>query len=177
MTGPRVGRRHLLALAGAGLSLGVLPVGAWAHRAKAALTLVRWNQAAGLLEIDHSLHAHDAEMALNRIEGVGAPDLAQLEHRARLALYVEARFALLSADGIPLALTLVGAELTGENAHVYQEAALKPPPSRLTVRDDILRDLFPVQINQVNFDMTGDPAHIRTLTFLGNDGAKDVMLR
>lgn len=176
MTGPRIGRRRLLALAGAAATFAGLQPPALAHRARSALTLVTWNRAAGLLEIDHSLHGHDAEMALAQIEGVAAPDLSRLEDRARLALYVEARFALSLPDTGPVPLKLLGAEQLGENVHVYQEALLTTAPPRLSVRNGILRDLFAVQINQVNIDLTGDPDHIRTLTFLGGDGEKEIAL-
>lgn len=175
MTSAKRGRRRFLALAGAGLLLGVVPL-ARAHRAKAALTLVRFNRAKGLMEVEHTLHAHDAEMALNQIAKLPTPDLSQLEDRARLSLYVEARFALTPPGGPALALKLLGAELDGEEVRVYQEMAMTAPPDKLSVRNMILRDVFPVQINQVNFDLYGDPARIRTLTFLGGDGEKEVVL-
>lgn len=155
--------------------MGAVPM-VRAHRAKAALTLVRLNRTSGILEVEHTLHAHDAEMALNQIAKLPTPDLSQLEDRARLALYVEARFALTPPGGPALTLKLLGAELDGEDVRVYQEMALATPPARLSVRNMILRDVFPVQINQVNFDLHGDPVRIRTLTFLGGDGEKDVML-
>ncbi len=173
MTVARIGRRRVMALAGAGLLAG-LALPARAHRAKSALTLVTWNKAAGLLEVDHSLHAHDAETALAQVGGVSAPDLSRLEDQARLALYVEGRFALSIPGGSPLPLKLLGAEPEGDNIHVYQEVPLTAVPARLLVRNMILRDIFPVQINQVNIDMGGGPDHIRTLTFLGGDGEKDV---
>ncbi|OYQ31700.1 hypothetical protein CHU95_21430 [Niveispirillum lacus] len=175
MTHDLNGRRQFLALAGAGLLMGFART-ANAHRAKAALTLVTWNKAAGLLEIDHALHAHDAEVALSRTGGVGAPDLSRLEDQARLALYVEARFALTLPDGLTLPLKILGAELLGDNIHVYQEVPLTALPARLLVRNMILRDIFPTQINQVNVDTGRGPDRIRTLTFLGNDGEKDVAL-
>lgn len=168
------GRRRFLALAGAGLAALTTP--AQAHRAKSALTLVRWNRPAGMLEVEHGLHAHDAEIALNQIGKLATPDLSQLSDRAQLALYVEARFALSPPGGVGLPLKLLGAELDGENVRVYQEVGLAVLPDRLSVRNRILRDVFPVQINQVNFDLYGDPGRIRTLTFLGGDGEKDVVL-
>lgn len=167
-------RRRLLVLAGAAGLLAGLALPARAHRAKAALTLITWNKAAGLLEVDHSLHAHDAEIALAQVGGVSAPDLSRLEDQARLALYVEGRFALTIPGGPPLALKLLGAEPDGDNIHIYQEVPLTAAPARLRVRNMILRDVFPVQINQVNIDMGGGPDHIRTLTFLGGDGEKEV---
>ena len=173
MTVDPIGRRRLLALAGAGLLMG-LALSARAHRAKAALTLVTWNRSAGVLEIDHALHAHDAEIALAQVGGVSAPDLSRLEDRARLALYVEERFALTIPGGAPMPLKLLGAELDGDTIHVYQEVPLNAVPPRLLVRNMILRDVFPVQINQVNIDRGNGPDQIRTLTFLGGDGEKEV---
>ncbi|MFY8092506.1 MAG: DUF6702 family protein [Niveispirillum sp.] len=175
MTLNPIGRRQILALAGAGLLAGRAPP-ARAHRAKAALTLVTWNRVAGLLEIDHALHAHDAEIALAQVVGAGAPDLSRLEDQARLAIYVEPRFALTVPGGPPLALKLLGAEPHGDNIHIYQEVPLTAAPTRLLVRNMILRDVFPVQINQVNVDIGRGPDFIRTLTFMGGDGEKEVVL-
>lgn len=175
MTGPLLGRRRLLALVGAGVGLGLAPA-ALAHRAKSIMTLVTWNQAKGLLEIDHALHAHDAEVALNKIEGVSIPDLTQVRDQAQLAIYCEPRFTLTPPGAKPMPLKLVGAELVRDYVHVYQEGPLTAKPARLTVHNQLLRDVFPTQVNQVNFDMEGgDPDHIRTVTFIGNDGDKDVV--
>lgn len=169
-------RRRVLALAGAGLmGLGLAPA-VLAHRAKSIMTLVTWNQAKGLLEIDHALHAHDAEVALNKIEGVPLPDLTQIRDQAQLALYCESRFTLTPPGAPPLPLKLVGAELVRDYVHVYQEVAMAAKPARLTVHNQMLRDVFDTQVNQVNFDMAGgDPDQIRTATFIGNDGDKDVV--
>lgn len=177
MTAPLLPRRHLLAAAGAAATAAMgTAVPVLAHRAKSVLTLVRWNGGAGLLEVDHALHAHDGEMALNRIMKVATPDLSQVKDQARLALYTEARFTLTPPDAEALALRLVGAELAGDNLHVFQDVPLPAPPARLRVRNAILRDVFRTQVNQVNFDMDGgDPARIRTLTFIGADADKDVV--
>lgn len=166
-------RRHLLALIGGGLLAAPLP--AYAHRAKAALTVVRWNASGKELEVEHKLHAHDAEVALSQQAGIATPDLSRLEDQAKLALYVEARFSLTPPGGQPLPLKLLGAELQGDHIFIYQELVLQAPPKGLVVENRILRDVFRTQVNQVNFDMAGgDPAHIRTLTFNGQDKAESV---
>ncbi|MFV3074375.1 DUF6702 family protein [Niveispirillum fermenti] len=177
MTAHLLPRRRLLAIAmaAAGSTIGTASPGL-AHRAKSVLTLVRWNAGAGLLEVDHALHAHDGEMALNRIVKVATPDLSQVRDQARLALYTEARFTLTPPDAASLTLRLIGAELAGDDLHVYQDVSLPAPPARLRVRNTILRDVFRTQVNQVNFDMGGgDPSRIRTLTFIGADTDKDVI--
>ncbi|ACI97723.1 DUF6702 family protein [Rhodospirillum centenum] len=169
-------RRRLLSLALAGLGLaGVAgaPGPVLAHRAKAALTTIAWNPRSGTLEVVHRLHAHDAEIALNRVEKVAAPDLADLKTRAILALYVEKNFALADAAGAPLALTLVGAEVEMDHVYVYQELALPAPPAELAVRDTIMLDVFSDQLNQVNIDFSADgTGGVRTLMFRGTDDWK-----
>lgn len=168
-------RRHILAGAAFTGAVTLVAPLAWAHRAKAALTLVRWNARTGSLEVEHRLHAHDAELALNQRAGVATPDLSQTKDRARLALYVEPRFALSDLEGQPVPLTLIGAELEADYVHIYQEAVLPVAPAGFGVRNDILRDVFRTQLNQVNFDMRGgDPAFIRTVTFTGEDREETV---
>lgn len=147
--------------------MGVAPVRA--HRAKAALATIVWNERTGLLEVTHRLHAHDAQQAL--IDVAGSPRLGfdSVEARARLALYVEERFALTRSGGEPLPLHLVGAELEGDYVFVFQEAEVEEPPTDLEVRCVYLHDVFPGQINTVNGEFGGP---VRTITFAAGDDAK-----
>ena len=156
-----------------GAGLGVLAlaaalaaaVSANAHRAPGSLTSVRWNAQSGKTEIVHRLHSHDAELGVGTIVGITDLSVLSLEGRAYIALYVEERFTIAGPDG-RLNLDLIGAELAADHVLVYQEW-----PGRLTgkirVRDDILRDVFPAQVNQVNID---DGGTVRTLAFAGDDG-------
>lgn len=150
------------------LALAAAP-GATAHRAKAALTSVVWNERTGLLEITHRLHVHDAREALARVTDLEQPDLGSLEARARLALYVEKHFGLAEPGGDALALELVGAELDGDHVFVFQEAALESPPGALEVRCDFLQEVFPSQLNTVNVEIGGP---VRTLVFSKGDGPR-----
>lgn len=175
-------RRRLLALTAAcilGSAFGTaLP--AQAHRAHAVLTVVRIARDGGL-QITHRLHGHDAEVALRLVDRVEAPDLSSLENRARLALYVERRFSIAHADGTPIVLRLLGAERDGEDVLVYQEAPSATPPGlpdALSVRSDILREVFETQENRVNIRIEGTgSAKARSATFRGEDGWKRIDLR
>ena len=135
-----------------------------AHRAPGSLTTIEWNPASEKTEIVHRLHSHDAEL------GVGAaldiPDLSvhDLEGRANIALYVEARFSITSGED-NLRLELVGAELVGDYILVYQVQAGRLP-QEIRVFDSILRDIYPEQINQVNIQ---DGDSVRTLAFSDDD--------
>lgn len=136
-----------------------------AHRAPGSLTTIKWNAQSGKTEIIHRLHSHDAEIGVGTMIGVNDISVLSLEGRAYIALYVEERFAIASQQGA-LPLDLIGAELAADHVLVYQER-----PGRLTgrirVRDDILRDAFPSQINQVNVE---DGGVVRTLAFSDDDG-------
>ena len=95
--------------------------------------------------------------------------LETLVGRAQLALYVEEHFKLAPSDGgrpgDRLPLELIGAELDGEFVLVYQEFTGELP-AELAIRDDILRDVFPAQVNHVNLSSAG---RVRSLTFGGDD--------
>lgn len=119
-----------------------------AHREPGSLTTIKWNEAVGNTEIIHRLHAHDAEMGIGAVMNLPNLSVLDLEGRANIALYVEERFHIFGNDG-SLALDLVGAELSGNYLLVYQDFAGRLP-AKIRIRDDILRDAYPAQINQVN---------------------------
>lgn len=147
-----------------GLAALVTAASVPAHRAPGSLTSIEWNAQSGKTEIVHRVHSHDAELGVGEIIGVSDLSVLTLEGRASIALYVEERFAIASG-GKRLPLDLVGAELVADHLLVYQERP-GPLPESIRVRDDILRDVFPAQINQVNIASNGI---VRTLAFAGDD--------
>lgn len=150
MTGGLERRSVLILLTGGGLAAAS---GAFAHRAKRALTTVTWNARTQTLEVVHRLHAHDAQQALMSVSGLAHPVLSELEPRARLALYVEKNFVLTHGDGAPLALKLIGAQLDGDHVLVFQEAVLDAVPEGIGVYSTILQDVFPAQVNDVKITL------------------------
>jgi|TARA_B110000914_G_scaffold83573_1_gene73637 hypothetical protein len=90
--------------------------------------------------------------------------VANDEGLARIALYVESHFSILNAEG-PLDIGLVGAELVGNYVFIYQEW-IEPLSANIFIKNDILREIYPLQINQVNI-ISGDS--IRTLIFTENE--------
>jgi hypothetical protein len=146
-----------------------LAASAHADRQPGSLSTIKTNPTSGNVEIIHRLHNHDAELGVMTIYADRTLTLDQLRGRAQLALYVEERFfiaGLVDGEiGAPLEVELIGAELDGEFVLVYQE--LKGElPLQLAVRNDILRDVFPEQVNHVNISVAGK---IRSLTFKDND--------
>jgi len=141
----------------------------YADHQPGSLSTIKLGRESGHFEIIHRLHNHDAELGIIAASGDKSVTLDRLIGRAQLALYVEERFIVASVSdagvGAPLDLELIGAELDGEYILVYQEFHGELP-SRIVVRDDILRDVFPEQVNQVNISAGGD---VRSLIFRGDD--------
>lgn len=159
------------------LLLGLcLSLDVWAHRMPLGMTTVVYNPVTDSVEIVHRLHRHDAEQAMLQVIAEPGVDLMEVAVQARLALYVEAHFQIAAVvDGKPdrvLALELVGAELEGDYVLVYQELPGQLP-SEISVRNDILRDLFPAQVNRVN--VTTD-AGTRSLVFKQDDSWHQLVL-
>lgn len=159
------------------LVLGLcLSASAWAHRMPLAMTTVAYNPVTDSVEIVHRLHRHDAEQAMLEVIAEPGVDLMEIAVQARLALYTEAHFQIARVvDGEPgrvLVLDLVGAELEGDYILVYQELPGRLP-AEIAVRDDILRDLFPDQVNRVN--VTTDSG-TKSLVFKQDDSWQQLVL-
>lgn len=143
--------------------VAVMPAPAAAHQLKAALTTVLFNSRSGRLEVMHRFYLHDAEQVASGIAGRGAALLEDAEDRQRFGIYVHERFTLATADGTPLPLSLRGTEIDGDYLWVYQAMPL-PDPSlpALVISNDVLRDVWPDQVNTVNVEGTGP---VQTLVF------------
>ena len=159
------GRQALLVSAAAIFATLSLSPAVLAHRAPGSLSTIEYNPRTGNTEIVHRLHSHDAELGIGAV--IERPDLSvlSLEDRALIALYVEEQFRIESEEG-PLRPGLVGAELAADYLLIYQELPGELPDV-IRVRDDILRDVFPEQINQVNIDVGGT---VHSLVFANDDG-------
>jgi hypothetical protein len=154
-----------------GCSLGVglaFAPPALAHRAQSVLSTVIWHAGSSILEVTHRFHAHDAELALEATTGLAPVDITQVKNQARLMLYIEAHFGLMDA-GQKIDLSPLGAEFEGEALLMYQEVRLSAPPARLSIDNQLLRDVFEGQTNLVNVRLA---QKTRTLIFSGKDGVK-----
>lgn len=142
-----------------------------AHQQPEALTTISYNPNTGSTEIVHQLHAHDAERVLENLPESEKASIDSLEGQARLALYVEERFELADQNGNRLAnIKLIGAELEGDTLYAYQEYG-KAIPRNIRIRNDILRDILPSQVNTVNVHTE---AGIQTLVFSRRDKWKSL---
>jgi hypothetical protein len=146
--------------------VGVIALGgasrpARAHRAHVSLTRVLANPRAGTWEFLHSIHAHDAITALAAWLPGEEPNPASERARARVALEVERRFSWTAPDGKPLAPTMVGAELAGDDLVVYQELPAPRMGGDYGVSCGLLHDVFDDQRNVVQFGVVTRPVVAR----------------
>jgi len=140
--------------------LAVLTASAFAHREPGILTTIEWNNVIERTEIIHRIHTHDAELGVAMVDNLPLLSVGNTEGMARIALYVENHFFLLNEEG-SLKIELVGAELVGDYIFIYQES-IQPLRTNTFIKNEILREIYPLQINQVNIISSGN---IRTLTF------------
>ncbi|MDA0994599.1 MAG: hypothetical protein O3A13_13350 [Proteobacteria bacterium] len=164
---PVIKQQFIIRLTGAAILC--IAAFSYADRQPGSLSTIKSNASTGNIEIIHRLHTHDAELGIMTSYSDRSLTLDNLVGRAKLALYIEERFVVaeVSGDriGAPLILDLIGAELDGDFVLVYQEFGGELP-SHIAVRDDILRDVFPEQVNQVNIATGGE---VRSLIFQGDD--------
>ncbi len=158
---------------------------AFAHRQKLTLTDIRWKSTrpekdkiyslgdtSGTLEIVHSFHIHEAEIALSETYGLKNPDLTRLETQARLALYTHKNFDLALIDKTPLKLELIGADQDRQTVYVYQQISLTERPEGLIVNCQLFRDLSAPLINNVDVQIA---KMLHSLQFKGAAGPKKIL--
>ena len=161
-------RRATLGRAAALCAATSLSLPAYAHRQRLSVSEVEWNPTTKVLGVTHRFHLHDAEKALAAEGLISKPDLHNLRSQAKLALYVESQFGLKSGDN-DIELSVLGAQVEGNNIYIFQEAILEQRPEALTVRCEILRSVFPDQRNHVNLRLY---TPVKTLTFSGRERIK-----
>lgn len=146
---------------------------ALAHQQKVTITTVEHNPRTGLLEVVHQIPLHDAEHAL-RTQGISGADIvADTDSRRAFAAYVTERFVI-TAEGEPIALAVLGSEIDGGNLVVYQEAPSPGIGAELSVQSLVLTEVWARQVNRVNVGPQNSPT---TLIFRAGDAAKAVTLQ
>jgi hypothetical protein len=105
--------------------------------------------------------AHDVEALLANLYGRQF-DLTDPDDQDVLRKYVEGRFAILGQDKARLPLRWVGVHADAERVTVFQEIEQTPLWKAAAVRDSVLVDFIPEQVNTVNLN---EGNAVRTLSF------------
>jgi hypothetical protein len=134
----------------------------YAHQQKSAISTVLFNPRTQNIEIMHRFDIHDAEHAVKEIFGKNADILNSAQTQTQFSDYVNKRFYLFTSDNQPLLLKKVGFESDGKFFWVYQETEQPAKLANMIVRNDALRDIWPLQVNTINIEGRGE---LQTLTF------------
>lgn len=136
----------------------------YAHQQKIAYTTVLFNPNTSNIEVMHRFNLHDAEHAVKQIFGKDADILALKSTRETFSQYVANNFSVLSAPDKIEPLEKIGYEVDGKYIWIYQETPISNNISSLTITHNVLRDVWPRQVNRVNIEVNGS---VTTLVFSG----------
>ena len=128
---------------------GLMAASAWAHGVHASLTSIHYNAQTKGLEITIVMTADDLETLLRRdtgkqIELDRTPGAEKLVYE-----YVKKTLALRTRGGDAIPLDWVGMEVRTAKLTVFVEAKAMDGPSGMRIKDDLLFDLLPDQVNML----------------------------
>ncbi len=149
----------LFGLLALGLSVAAPAAAHDAARVETVITL----SAPDALDVTHTLQLSAAQRLLCKAGVIDKNDMTGLKARAQAAIYASERFEI-RADGDPISLEILGAEVLGGHLYIYQTGSIADLPKRWSARNSILRDLSPRFDNIVNVP-TADG--IRSIQFSG----------
>jgi hypothetical protein len=123
-----------------------------AHQQKESYTTVLFNDRTNNLEISHRFYIHDAEHALAKEIKANADLHNDEETRKLCTYYVSENFSLKDSTNNLLSLKIVGSEVEGKYFWVYQETPITTNMDEFKVSMSTLQDVWPEQVNQINFE-------------------------
>lgn len=132
-----------------------------AHRFHFGMTDISYNERTGSIEIVHTFTTHDIDpLMLNLYQR--QVDLGDPQDQALLREYVERQFWLAAKDGKRMPIQWIGMTVDANSVVIYQEIENTPLARVATIRQGILIDVLPEQVNTVNLNAGGA---VRSLTF------------
>jgi len=159
------------ALASAALLSAAAAGPAAAHKFYTSLAQVEYNAETKTVEVSMRVFADDFELALTRRAGRPVK-LERTKDADHLALaYLRETFVLKNRAGEAKALKMVGIEVQNQVAWLYFEAEMPEGLGGARLRDAVLIELFPKQVNVVDFKWTGGRSD---LVFARGDGEREV---
>lgn len=132
-----------------------------AHRFHFGMTDISYNERTGSTEIVHTYTAHDIDALLLNLYQRQF-DLSDPEDQDVLRQYVERQFWVAAPDGKRLPVKWIGMTVDANSVVIYQEIENTPLTRAATIRQGVLIDFLPEQVNTVNLGAGGA---VRSLTF------------
>ncbi len=142
-----------------------------AHRGHDALTMVSVLPT-GEVRVSHRFEADDIEPALSTIAPAAQANLDDPAAIEALVVYLQRNFFLVSERG-PIELIPTDRDVGSSQVRIDFVGRTRVPLTRLSVRTQLLRDVYPRQVNQVTVRVG---QLVRTITFT-DDSAKTISLR
>lgn len=153
--------RRFKAVLAAALLCGSAAV--YAHNYHMGLADISYNPNTGNTEIVHSYTAHDVEALLMNLYQRQF-DLGLEEDQAVLRRYIEKQFTL-NSGGKALRLQWIGVSASADNITIYQEIEKTQLAPGTVLRNNVLTDFLPTQINTVNIAPSAAGRAAQTLVF------------
>lgn len=124
-----------------------------AHRYFFGLTDLSVNPRTHNIEVIHQLTAHDIDNAIAEQRQIHfSPE--HPEYEQLIQTYVEAHFKILDVQNDKhheIKLNWIGLEIAKGHVYIYQEANFENFLTGLVVKNDLLVDTYPKQVNTVNY--------------------------
>ena len=139
------------------ISMGVLLVtmilcGGWLpHKFYVSLTELRYNAQSERFELSMRIFPDDLDRALLERSGIHTQLATKLEHEqtdSLLRTYLLENFTL-EADEVEIAFNYLGKEPESDAIWCYLESDPVPAPRQLSIRHELLTEIFPDQVNIV----------------------------
>ncbi len=127
----------------------IVSANSFAHKYFFGITEIDLNHKTQSIEIIHQFTIHDIENAIAEQQQINfSPEYPQYEKLIRQ--YFEKHFKIQN-NNTNINLSWVGLEFVRDKLFVYQEAQHSKFLKGLVVKNDLLTDTYPKQINTVNF--------------------------
>ena len=143
------------------IALLCVSTAASAHRFHFGMTDISYNERTNSTEIVHTYTAHDIEALLLNLYGRQF-DLSDLDDQDVLRKYLERQFWIAAPDATRLPAKWIGMTVDANSVVIYQEIENTPLTRTATIRQGVLIDFLPEQVNTVNLNADGA---VRSLTF------------
>ena len=132
-----------------------------AHRFHFGMTDITFNERTKSTEIVHTYTSHDIDALLLNLYQRQF-DLSDPEDQAVLRQYIERQFWIAAPDKQRLPAKWIGMTADANNVVIYQEVENTPLSRAATIRQGVLIDFLPEQVNTVNINESGA---VHSLTF------------
>ena len=133
-----------------------------AHRFHFGMTDISYNARTRSTEIVHTYTAHDIDALLLTRYGRQL-DLSDPQDQQVLRTYLDSQFWLLDKAGKRLPVKWIGMTVDAQSVVIYQELEQTPLTRTAAIRQGVLLDLLPEQVNTVNINEGGA---VHSLTFM-----------